>query len=139
MEEQTVETEVAELEAQFDAITVKLGAGETLTNEEGTVLFRVLGGLHSNLTISNEMLHTINAELPNMLSFLAKRIMLRCGRTDSKATRDVEKLCQEYIDNFWTMIRIRAVEVAETIRNTHSGNAEEANPIETNEQGVEQQ
>jgi hypothetical protein len=137
-----IEQQVNELEQQFDQVIAKLTAGEPLTNEEGVSLFRVLGGLHSNLTISNEMLHTIHEEVPQMVRYLSSRIIQRCGRTDSKVKKSVEKLCAEHIDQLWVAVRLRALTVAETLRNTNTDSepaGQQTSPIETNDnKGTEQ-
>lgn len=115
------EAEAAALQAEVDAIVAKLEAGETISAEEGLKLLKIIGGLNANLTICNELLFTISNQLPLLVSSLADRITRRCGRTDKKLRRSVDKICAEHIETLWTMVRIRGIDVADAMRETEGG------------------
>lgn len=108
--------EAAALQAEIDAIVAKLEAGDSISSEEGLKLLKIIGGLNANLTICNELLFVISEQLPAMVSSLADRITRRCGRTDKKLRRSVDKICAEHIESLWTLVRIRGIDVADAMR-----------------------
>lgn len=108
--------EAAAFQAEVDAIVAKLEGGETISAEEGLKLLKIIGGLNVNLTICNELLYTIQEQLPQMVSGLADRITRRCGRTDAKLRRSVDKICVEYIESLWHLVRMRGLDVADAMR-----------------------
>lgn len=113
--------EAAALQAEVDAIVAKLEAGDSISSEEGLKLLKIIGGLNANLTICNELLFVISEQLPAMVGSLADRITRRCGRTDKKLRRSVDKICAEHIESLWTMVRIRGIDVADAMRNKEGG------------------
>ena len=106
----------AKLEVELTVITDKIKNGEGLTNEEGSTLLKLIGGVNANLTISNEILYLVSNQLPQLVESLADRILRRCGRTDTKIRKSVAKICIEHVEQLWTMARVRAVDVADAIR-----------------------
>ena len=108
--------EAAAFQAEVDAIVAKLEGGEAISAEEGLKLLKIIGGLNVNLTICNELLYTIQEQLPQMVSGLADRIARRCGRTDAKLRRSVDKICVEYIESLWHLVRMRGLDIADAIR-----------------------
>ena len=110
------QAEAAALQAEVDAIVAKIEGGEDISAEEGLKLLKIVGGLNANLTICNELLFVISAQLPVMVSSIADRITRRCGRTDKKLRKSVDKICAEHIESLWTMVRIRGIDVADAMR-----------------------
>lgn len=113
--------EAAALQAEIDAIVAKLEEGEGVSSEEGLKLLKIIGGLNANLTICNELLFVISLQLPTMVGSLADRITRRCGRTDTKLRKSVNKICAEHIESLWTMVRIRGIDVADAMRQPEGG------------------
>jgi hypothetical protein len=108
--------EAAAFQAEIDAIVAKLQGGETISAEEGLKLLKIIGGLNANLTICNELLFVISEQLPVMVGSLADRITRRCGRTDKKLRRSVDKICNEHVESLWTIVRMRGIDVADAMR-----------------------
>jgi hypothetical protein len=115
--QEEVDAAAVKLEAEFNAAADKLKAGEGLTNEEGMVLLKLIGGVNANLTISNEILYVVSENLPHMVNSLADKVMRRCGRTDKKIRKSVAAMCAESIEQLWSLARLRALDVADAIRN----------------------
>lgn len=110
------QVEAAAFQAEVDAIVAKLEGGESISAEEGLKLLKIVGGLNANLTICNELLFVIAAQLPVMVDNLANRITQRCGRTDKKLRKSVNNICAEHIESLWTIVRIRGIDVADAMR-----------------------
>lgn len=118
------QAEAAALQAEVDAIVAKLEGGEGISAEEGLKLLKIVGGLNANLTICNELLYVISEQLPAMVGSIADRITRRCGRTDKKLRKSVDKICAEHIESLWTMVRIRGIDVADAMRSQEGENNE---------------
>lgn len=122
-----IDKQAEELQQKFQAITDKVTGGGDATNAEALELLKLIAGLNANLTITNELLHSIQELIPQMTSSLGERILLRTGRTDKKIKRAVVKIIDEHIERMWDMVRMQAVAVADAIRQQNTDkNAETA-------------
>lgn len=110
------DAQAAAVQAEFDAVVNKLEAGESISAEEGLKLLKILGGVNANLTICNEMLYSIHEQLPQMVENLGRSVARRCGRSDRKLLKAVDKLSAEYVEHLWNIVRIRGIDVANAMR-----------------------
>ena len=111
----TIEQKTEDLEQRFTAVTAKILAGESITNEEGNDLLKLIAGLNANLTITNEVLFNVQENLPKMIGSISDSVLRRVGRTDKKIRKSVEKICLQNLEVFWDMIWMHATAVAASI------------------------
>lgn len=99
-------------------VAAKVRDGEGLTNEEARQLVESYAALdiamQAQVNLVNLVLHTV----PELVFATAGAVTQRCGRTEEKVRRSVQKICEDHLTKFYTMI-------AETVRSANEPAAEE--------------
>lgn len=91
----------------LEEVVAKVQAGEGLTNDEAVVLLTAFSNCDLALDIQRTLVLIINQALPDMARSLAASVLQRCGRTDAKIKKSVEKLCASHIENLqWATLKI---------------------------------
>jgi hypothetical protein len=105
------ETENDRLETIIE--TVK--GGEGLSHEDATYLLDFANAVRHRSDASTAMLNVVAEVIPEMAASLAGSVMARCGRTEVKVKRSVEKICLQHIEAMRELIAGAAMTIANVL------------------------
>lgn len=89
---------------KFDSIVNKVTAGEGISQDDATFLLQIIAGLNVNIKTSTHIVQLMAASITPFAELIARDVLRRCGRNDSKTRMSVVKTISGRVEEFWELI-----------------------------------
>lgn len=113
-------------------VAVKVRNGEGLTNEEARQLLEAYAALDIVIQAQGNLANLILQAVPDLVFAVAGSVKQRCGRTEEKVRRSVQKITEEHLTKFYTMIAEIVHGANEEANVPESGNPDAQSEVKEN-------